>query len=56
MKILINQGGHIMSFTINTNTNANYALVYGKQNERMISSSLEKLSTGLRLNRSADDK
>ena len=43
-----------MSYTINTNVNGLYATMYGKQINRDISSSMEKLSTGLRLNRSAD--
>jgi flagellin len=43
-----------MSYTINTNTNGLFATMYGKQIDRDISKSMEKLSTGLRLNRSAD--
>ena len=45
-----------MSFRINTNTMASFANVYGKMNQAKINSSLEKLSTGLRINRAADDK
>jgi len=44
-----------MSFRINTNTNALFANVYGRQTQMKIDSSLEKLSTGLRINRAADD-
>lgn len=44
-----------MSFTINTNTSALFANLYGKMNQKEIDSSLEKLSTGLRINRAADD-
>ncbi len=44
-----------MSFRINTNTNALFANVYGRQTQQKIDSSLEKLSTGLRINRAADD-
>jgi len=44
-----------MSFRINTNTSAEFANVYGKMNQAKINSSLEKLSTGLRINRAADD-
>jgi len=45
-----------MSFRINTNTNALFANVYGRQTQQKIDLSLEKLSTGLRINRAADDK
>jgi flagellin len=44
-----------MSFRINTNTNALFANVYGRQTQAKLDSSLEKLSTGLRINRAADD-
>jgi len=44
-----------MSFRINTNVNALFANMYGKQTQARIDSSLEKLSTGLRINRAADD-
>lgn len=44
-----------MSFRINTNTAANFANVYGQMNQAKIDSSMEKLSTGLRINRAADD-
>ena len=44
-----------MSFRINTNVNALFANVYGRQTQMKIDSSLEKLSTGLRINRAADD-
>ena len=44
-----------MSFKINTNTSALFANMYGRLNSREIESSTEKLSTGLRINRSADD-
>jgi len=44
-----------MGFTINTNNSANFALLYGRQTQQKIDSSLEKLSTGLRINRAADD-
>jgi len=44
-----------MSFRINTNTAALFANMYGKQTQAKIDSSLEKLSTGLRINRAADD-
>ena len=44
-----------MSFRINTNTAAQFANVYGRQTQSLINSSLEKLSTGLRINRAADD-
>jgi flagellin len=45
-----------MSFRINTNTSANFANVYGRQTQSKIDKSLERLSTGLRINRAADDK
>lgn len=44
-----------MAFTVNTNTSALFANMYGKQTQNSINSSLEKLSTGLRINRAADD-
>lgn len=44
-----------MSFRINTNTSALFTNMYGKLNQTSINSSLEKLSTGLRINRAADD-
>ena len=44
-----------MSFRINTNTSALFANVYGNQTNRAMSLSMEKLSTGLRINRAADD-
>lgn len=44
-----------MSFRINTNTAAEFANVYGKINQAKIDQSLERLSTGLRINRAADD-
>ena len=44
-----------MSFRINTNTSANFANVYGRQTQSKIDKSLERLSTGLRINRAADD-
>jgi len=43
-----------VSYIVNTNINGLYANVYGKQISRDISKSMERLSTGLRLNRSAD--
>ena len=45
-----------MSFRINTNTMGDFARVYGQMNQAKIDSSLEKLSTGLRINIAADDK
>jgi len=54
--ILITQEVNIMSFRINTNTSANFANVYGRQTQSKIDKSLERLSTGLRINRAADDK
>lgn len=44
-----------MSFIINTNTAALFTNMYGKQTQNAINSSLEKLSTGLRINRAGDD-
>lgn len=44
-----------MSYQINTNVSALFANVYGKQTARESELSLEKLSTGLRINRAADD-
>ena len=44
-----------MSFRINTNVAGLFANMYGKQTQNAIDSSLEKLSTGLRINRAADD-
>jgi len=44
-----------MSFRINTNNSANFTLAYGKMNQAKINQSLERLSTGLRINRAADD-
>ena len=44
-----------MSFRINTNISALTAHTIGVQNNRSLHSSLEKLSSGLRLNKAADD-
>lgn len=44
-----------MSFRINTNISALNAHTIGVQNNRSIHNSLEKLSSGLRLNKAADD-
>lgn len=44
-----------MGFQINTNTSANFANLYGRITQNKIDSSLEKLSTGLRINSAADD-
>lgn len=44
-----------MSFRINTNTNALFSNMHGKQIQAKIDTSLERLSTGLRINRAADD-
>lgn len=44
-----------MSFRINTNTAALNAHAIGVQNNRGLASSLEKLSSGLRVNKAADD-
>ena len=44
-----------MSFRINTNISALFANMYGKETARQSELSLERLSTGLRINRSADD-
>ena len=47
--------GSDMSFRINTNVSALNAHTIGVQNNRSIHSALEKLSSGLRLNKAADD-
>jgi len=44
-----------MAFSINTNVSAMNAHVMGVQNNRGLNESLEKLSSGLRINKSADD-
>ena len=44
-----------MSFRINTNISALTAHTIGVQNNRSLHNSLEKLSSGLRLNKAADD-
>ena len=44
-----------MGFRINTNVAALNAHAAGVENNRKLSSSLEKLSTGLRINKAADD-
>ncbi|GHH42094.1 hypothetical protein GCM10007982_07040 [Helicobacter pylori] len=44
-----------MSFRINTNIAALTSHAVGVQNNRDLSSSLEKLSSGLRINKAADD-
>ena len=44
-----------MGFRINTNVAALNAHTIGVQNNRALSSSLEKLSSGLRINKAADD-
>ena len=44
-----------MSFRINTNVAALNAHTIGVQNNRFIANSLEKLSSGLRINKAADD-
>ena len=44
-----------MSYRINTNTAANFALAYSQMNQDKLQSSMEKLSTGNRINRAADD-
>lgn len=44
-----------MGFRINTNTSADFTNFYGRLTQQKIDSSMEKLSTGLRLNRAADD-
>ncbi len=44
-----------MSFRINTNVAALNAHSIGVQTNRSISNSLEKLSSGLRINKAADD-
>ena len=44
-----------MGFRINTNVAALQAHAAGVENNRKLSSSLEKLSTGLRINKAADD-
>jgi len=44
-----------MSFRINTNVSALFSNMYGKQIQHEANLSLEKLSTGLRINRAADD-
>lgn len=43
-----------MSFSINTNTSALFANAYGKMNQTKIDQSLQRLSTGLKLNYSKD--
>jgi flagellin len=45
----------IMSYRINTNTSALFTNMYGRETARQADLSLEKLSTGLRINRAADD-
>ena len=47
--------GFTMSFRINTNTAANFATTYGAMTKANLDKSMEKLSTGLRINRAADD-
>jgi flagellin len=44
-----------MGFRINTNVAALNAHAAGVANNRNLSNSLEKLSTGLRINKAADD-
>jgi len=44
-----------MSYVINTNVNGLYANAYGRLNQSKIDESMERLSTGLRINRSSDD-
>ena len=44
-----------MSFQINTNTAANFANYYGKLNNLAIDKAMEQLSTGLAINRAADN-
>ena len=45
-----------MSFRINTNISAMYANVYERMNKTQLDKSNERLATGLRINRAADDK
>ena len=51
----INQGGIIMALRINTNVSALAAHKNMIKNDNALSASLEKLSSGLRINRAADD-
>jgi len=44
-----------MSFRINTNISAMYANVYERMNKTQLDKSNERLATGLRINRAADD-
>ena len=44
-----------MSFRINTNINSLNAQVQTNNNSRMLNQSLERLSSGLRINKAADD-
>jgi len=45
-----------MSFSIQTNTASLFANMYNRQTQGSLDSSLEKLSSGFRINRAADDK
>jgi flagellin len=45
----------IMSFSIHTNTSANFANMYNKFTQNRLDSSLEKMASGFRINRAADD-
>jgi len=45
-----------MSYKINTNIQALWANATSKEINRQIDVSMERLSTGLRINRAADDK